>query len=129
MRRMFLMVIVTLVGGLTSLSCTNVDNANQATNTNPGAITKANTNTSPTMTPSVSATPDPKFNLPYEATKDTGWISNPNPSPGTTPTKGTVAKGTKLFFDHVAPVTPNWQLAMFPDNSKKYVHPDDFKKL
>jgi hypothetical protein len=34
-----------------------------------------------------------------------------------------------VFFDHIAPVTPTWQLAMFEDGCRKYVHPDDFKKL
>jgi hypothetical protein len=121
-------MVTLLAGCLASLSCTQADNAN-TTNTNTSNASKPNTNSAATTTPAKVATPDPKFNLPYEAVRDTGWTSNPNPPPPTTPTNGTVVKGTKVFFDHVAPVTPTWQIAMFEDGSKKYVHPDDFKKL
>jgi hypothetical protein len=66
------------------------------------------------------------YNLPYEAVSDTEW--NHNPMFPDAPT-GSVSKGTKVFFDREEPITPTWQLAKFEDDSLKYVHPADFKKL
>ncbi|HKG14261.1 MAG TPA: hypothetical protein VKB12_13120 [Pyrinomonadaceae bacterium] len=67
------------------------------------------------------------FKLPYEATKDTDWISNPNaPEPRT----GSLKKGDKVFFSREpSGAGETWQDAKIPNGTRKFVHPADFKKL
>lgn len=67
------------------------------------------------------------FNLAYSATKVTDWSSQPGSSTATT---GKLAVGDVVNFDiDPLPGTARWQLAKFSDNSFKYVHPMDFKKV
>jgi hypothetical protein len=66
------------------------------------------------------------FKLPYEATKDTEWNSNPRaPKPRT----GSLKKGDKVFFSREPSSTEIWQDARIPNGTRKFVHPADFKKL
>jgi guanyl-specific ribonuclease Sa len=122
--------IIMMIGCLALSACSTNENANTMGNMN----TTKNANTSATntnTTSNVNAAETPAsladYNLPYEATKDTDWISNPN-SPN--PTTGSLKEGDKIFFNREpSSIGATWQDAKIPDGTRKFVHPSDFKKL
>lgn len=66
-----------------------------------------------------------EYNLPYRATKDTEWISNPS---GPNPKKGPVKKGTLVHLNRKPnPIGASWMDAKFADGSIKFIHPGDFE--
>lgn len=68
------------------------------------------------------------FKLPYEATKDTQWNSNPR-APKENQRTGSLKKGDQVFFAREPSGASEWQDAKIPNGTRKFVHPADFKKL
>lgn len=65
------------------------------------------------------------YKLPYKATKDTQWSSNPNSQQ---PTTGTVKRGEVVNFSRQpSSIGVTWQDAKLSDGSIKWVHPYDFE--
>ena len=66
------------------------------------------------------------YNLPYRATKDTEWISDPKSS---NPVVGTLRVGEKVHFNRepLGTGTP-WQDALLGDGVVRFVHPADFER-
>ena len=119
---LLLLVCVALSG------CSASENANTSGNTNTNANRAVNTNTTGNANGAVTTASPAEYNLPYEATKDTEWISNPT---APTPTKGNLKKGDRIHFNREPSGVPGatWQDAKIPDGTIKFVHPADFKKL
>jgi hypothetical protein len=133
MRTTSLSIALLMVIGCLALSaCSTNENTNTTGNIN--TARNANTptaNANANTTGNVNAAQTPPsladYNLPYEATKDTDWTSNPQ-SPN--PTTGSLKKGDKIFFNREpSSIGATWQDAKIPDGTRKFVHPGDFKKL
>ena len=120
-------VMLVLLVCLTLSACATSENANRPGNTNATATQTA----SPAQgananTPATTASPG-DYNLLYEATTNTEWISNPS---APTPTKGSIKKGERIHFSREpSPIGATWQDAKLSDGTIRFVHPADFKKV
>ena len=128
---LLLLVCVALSGCSAGENANTSGNANATGNANTGvnsnANTSVNTNTAGNANGAVTTASPAEYNLPYEAIKDTEWISNPN---APNPTKGNLKKGDRIHFNREpSPSGATWQDAKLSDGKIRFVHPADFKKL
>lgn len=137
MKRILLSITVAALTCFLFSSCqqTNTNTAANAngSNSNSGNVSAvpretANSNVASVTFDNVGPTvPPPEYNIPYEATRQTEWISNPQ-SPN--PTKGNLQAGNKILFNREpSPIGATWQDARLEDGNVRFVHPSDFKKV
>jgi hypothetical protein len=134
MKRLLLSIMVVALTSFAFSSCQQT-NTNTVANANGPNSNSANVNAVPRETANSNASvtfdnlgpsvPAPEYNIPYEATKQTEWVSNPQ-SPN--PTKGNLQTGSKVLFNREpSPIGATWQDAKLEDG--RFVHPADFKKI
>jgi len=59
----------------------------------------------------------------YRAIQDTPWKA----STASYANSGTIARGTRVYFDRSPDRTMSWQQARLDDGNIRYVHPTDFE--